>query len=477
MTAHKFFSPCSLLRYIHGIYQLVHSFRVTANSLRTLYPDRFTPSSPEFAMAISSADYPAIKWNDCLLGLNTDCIPDNIELSPILHFGSVFKDPIIPTLIGMPMPQQTHSDCYNQWTTQQTICGPYLPRSRINAKGLIFPEQLTTKAGHLVGWDDLIPQVVWRGSDFSYLAHMKSDLRRPEFDSDIANDVDLSQEGEEVRIAATEALLNKFGQFIPRWKGVVLTAEAEREVEVKKKQLLDQHEVPEGNDVLPRCNIKFASANFGNGKMVPAAQSPLMRQFEDVGIPAIGEYITLEEQGMYKYHIDIGGGGGTTWNGLLTKLGLPGMLFHHMTPTKDYIHDKLKPWVHYVPVRGDLSDLKARYEWAESHPDEAKAISHRATEFARSLGTPEGMQEMYEEFWERPFHQIVEAYQPIAESADISDMTWKEIMTPESEYVGGYTLQPVLQCGGYASDLSTCEDLVDDGRKFSVGEAPLTAAN
>lgn len=59
---------------------------------------------------------------------------------------------------------------------------------------------------------------------------------------------------------------------------------------------------------------------------------------------------------------------------------MPGLLFHHITPTRDYIHDQIHPWVHYVPVREDLTDLMEKLEWAETHQDEARRISENATE-------------------------------------------------------------------------------------------------
>ena len=46
--------------------------------------------------------------------------------------------------------------------------------------------------------------------------------------------------------------------------------------------------------------------------------------------------MNLEELAHYKYQIDIGGGGGTTWTGTIQKMAMPGLLFHHITPTKDY---------------------------------------------------------------------------------------------------------------------------------------------
>lgn len=51
-------------------------------------------------------------------------------------------------------------------------------------------------------------------------------------------------------------------------------------------------------------------------------------------------------------------------------MALPGLLFHHMTPTKVWFHDLMIPWVHFVPVSLDLSDLRQKFIWAESHPEE-----------------------------------------------------------------------------------------------------------
>ena len=46
----------------------------------------------------------------------------------------------------------------------------------------------------------------------------------------------------------------------------------------------------------------------------------------------------------------------------------------------------------------------------------AKRISKQATEFVRRLGTLEDMQEMFNEFFERPLHQALDAYQPLEDN-------------------------------------------------------------
>ena len=73
---------------------------------------------------------------------------------------------------------------------------------------------------------------------------------------------------------------------------------------------------------------------------------------------------------------------------------MPGLLLHHETRTKDYNHDMMEPWVHYVPVSSDLSDLREKYEWAESHPDKARHIAEGATALARAWGTKEAFRKI-----------------------------------------------------------------------------------
>ena len=137
----------------------------------------------------------------------------------------------------------------------------------------------------------------------------------------------------------------------------------------------------------------------------------------------------------------------TSWTGTLQKLGLPGLLFHHVIPTKDYFHDKLQPYVHYLPIKEDLSDLKDMYDWAESHVEEAKQISENAIQFVRRLGTKDGMAEMFDQFYDMPLRQVIDAYQPVPLGLD-----WRETMVQ---------LQPVMTCGGYHSN--DCKSLRKSG--------------
>ena len=61
--------------------------------------------------------------------------------------------------------------------------------------------------------------MVWRGSDFSYITDLRPELYRPYVDTDIASRIDMSQDYNEVRIAAIKILQEHYDEFIPRWKG------------------------------------------------------------------------------------------------------------------------------------------------------------------------------------------------------------------------------------------------------------------
>lgn len=50
----------------------------------------------------------------------------------------------------------------------------------------------------------------------------------------------------------------------------------------------------------------------------------------------------------------------------------------------EYFYKRLRPFVHYVPFKRDLSDLLEQLDWVINNDEEAKEISRNAQEFARS---------------------------------------------------------------------------------------------
>jgi folate-dependent tRNA-U54 methylase TrmFO/GidA len=105
-------------------------------------------------------------------------------------------------------------------------------------------------------------------------------------------------------------------------------------------------------------------------------------------------------------------GGGTTWQGTLTKLRMPGVLFHHKTATMDWFYDLMKPWVHYIPIDTDVGNLRERYDWAEANPDKVKTIAEESTKLAEYLLSAEYVGKVYKELFVDYLGEVVKAYQP-----------------------------------------------------------------
>jgi hypothetical protein len=417
----------------YGCARIHRLARSLSYALRANFPDRIRRSpngENDLVMMLSCGDSPRVKVQ--CLSPQDPC--GGATLPPVLQFGSVFREHF-PSMIAMPLPVRPHMPCFDEWQEGGTLCLDLQPTgadpppsngASMGAEkllndikgGMPFGEELgiisSDRGDDSSYWDALVPQVIWRGTDFNYLHTMYHDMRSPEYRLDIAPRVaevpggEFANEYERRRWAIQKLWEMGDDLLLPRWRGVLLTSEAE--LEAAAAMAMQQRG---GDDaILPWANIKFATANV-NGIKTPASQSEEYLKLQELGISAIGEYVSMVEQARYKYHIDLGGGGGTTWTGTIEKLAMPGLLFHHVTPTKDWFHDLLVPWEHYVPVAADISDLRRKYEWAENHPVEARQIAESGTRFARWMGSAEGLGRLYEEYLVTPLRNVIIAYRPM----------------------------------------------------------------
>jgi len=84
----------------------------------------------------------------------------------------------------------------------------------------------------------------------------------------------------------------------------------------------------------------------------------------------------------YKYVIDTQAFG---FSGRLKYLLLSGrLLFLQCHYHKCFFEKSLEPWVHYIPVAYDFSDIIEKIKWAKSNEEECKKIISNALSFARS---------------------------------------------------------------------------------------------
>lgn len=106
--------------------------------------------------------------------------------------------------------------------------------------------------------------------------------------------------------------------------------------------------------------------------------------FEEAGLgkPFVPDVAMLE----YRYHVDIDGNT-NSWPGLFLKLltGAPVLKVASPGGYRQWYYDRLVPWVNYVPVASDMSDLIERAEWIGAHTDEAMAIGAAGKRLADAL--------------------------------------------------------------------------------------------
>ena len=189
-------------------------------------------------------------------------------------------------------------------------------------------------------WDNLIPRAVWRGSDYPFLNEAFSSHKpdAKQFMEELMHSRD--------RQAAMRAMVDS-PDIGPRLRTVLLSKMHPELIDARFYTWADNLD---------------SVVEIGKELGFEATQSMSAKDF-----------------GKFKYHLDIGGGGGTTWSGVIPKLSMPGVLLHHETSMKDSYFDLLTPWVHYIPVSEDLHDLVERIQWAEANPLRAKQISDNAS--------------------------------------------------------------------------------------------------
>ena len=126
-------------------------------------------------------------------------------------------------------------------------------------------------------------------------------------------------------------------------------------------------------------------------RLLELAEGELRGKLEVTAVPSSPSSVSSEDSARfvpmtdlvarYGALVDIGGVG---YSGRLKYLlfsGRPLLLVER--DYVEYFHDDLRPFVHFVPVSADLSDLGRRIDWVREHPREAAEIAENAQRFAR----------------------------------------------------------------------------------------------
>jgi hypothetical protein len=373
------------------------TFDFIKKGLVTYFPKRFdgVHDPRPFRVVISHADYQTIPCSNPNNNKKCDKLP-----SPVFTFGSVptHADSKMENLKQMPTfstleclwghmtakSEPEHGKC--RWFVPQT---KYEGHCEDKAKeNWSFLDAGEVQLWENVPFNSLTPKIVWRGADYPFIAAFSK---------------------------------NDFGQtaalFFKRNARLKLRdMSAEKVIETVGEQNLP-----------PRLHAALLSKAEPDWIDVKFLRPSVIPGFGDVDDQYKGletkEPMTKCEMARFKYHIDIGGNGGTTWQGTIDKLAMPGLLFHHDSGMKDHFHDELKPWVHYVPVAVDLTDLKIKYEWAERNPEKAEKIAKNGQEWVRNFISEKGMEEQVQKYFVEPMTEYIAKYD------DDCEMCTKEKMS------------------------------------------------
>ncbi len=95
----------------------------------------------------------------------------------------------------------------------------------------------------------------------------------------------------------------------------------------------------------------------------------------------IGNRLSFEDFLNYKYLPNVTGTMASS-PALQWRLLSNSVTLHQVTDEIQWFYRALKPYVHYVPVKHDLSDLLEQIQWSKNHDDLCKQIADNATDFA-----------------------------------------------------------------------------------------------
>jgi hypothetical protein len=352
-----------------------HFMALIIDGLLTARRQRFRNKSAPFQVLVSTM-YDNVYYNcvDDVVGCSQENYP------PLLTPTSVPKNSSASTFLKQ-VPIPNYNKCLYHWRRNETTTNHCVVR-----------EAVSTHRNTSEAWDTLEPQLFWRGSDLGYV------MFRTMKPCNYVLPRNQSNCGLSKRQAAD--ILLREPNLQPRCRAVALTLDLEANLSSSKKtQRRANGTIGENKlELLPWINVKF----FNDSREA---------DWQTCG-QTVAPYTSPKEMAKYKYQIDFSGIGGTTWLGTISKLAMPGVLFHHDAPTKDWFHDDIQPWVHYIPVNMNLSNLEDMFRWAESHHEQAKQIAQRAQDFAREQVTHRVYQATFDKLYVQVLGRIADAYRP-----------------------------------------------------------------
>ena len=155
---------------------------------------------------------------------------------------------------------------------------------------------------------------------------------------------------------------------------------------LKKDNLIDGTYTQNNYLDFPRTkliNLSLKHPNIIDAKFVqPLVQmddNQLKNMFMKSGY--VGQRLSIVDQLQYKYQMLIDGNT-SSWTRAYWQIFSNSVIFKQESNNIQWYYNYLQPFVHYIPVKHDLSDLVEKIEWAQAHNDSIQKIIENANNFA-----------------------------------------------------------------------------------------------
>jgi hypothetical protein len=135
------------------------------------------------------------------------------------------------------------------------------------------------------------------------------------------------------------------------------------------------------------CEIGREKSDLIDAGLSDITQMPNVEAGEEVRASGLmASFVPSTEFNKFRYQIDIDGNT-NSWSGLFQKLltGSPVLKVASPQGFRQWYYDRLKPWVNYIPVAADMSDLVDKIRWLREHDDAARAIGEQGQALALSM--------------------------------------------------------------------------------------------
>jgi len=142
---------------------------------------------------------------------------------------------------------------------------------------------------------------------------------------------------------------------------------------------------------LPRIKLCAIARNSINQNLFDIGLSGIVQlskedasQIEKLGY--LKQFVPIELANSYKYLVDIDGNS-NAWSALFQKLLSGSVVLKVASPNnfRQWYYDDLIPWINFVPVHSDMSDLVEKIHWLHEHDEEARKIGENGAKLANKL--------------------------------------------------------------------------------------------